>query len=87
MIGLSGIGVGLTLFSNIYLKPIAKLPSPLYSGFSGDLGFIFNNFRLYSSKLIFECAQTISHLTNAGIAGFLVPKEEAIRSYIKSLTK
>lgn len=61
--------------------------NPLYTGFSGDLGFVFNNFRQYGSKLVFEFAKTISHITNAAIAGFIAPKEEAIRSYIKSITK
>lgn len=86
IVGFSGLG--LTLFSNIYLKPMVSVQSnPLYTGFSGDLGFVFNNFRQYGSKLVFEFAKTISHITNAAIAGFIAPKEEAIRSYIKSITK
>jgi len=81
-------GLGLTLFSNIYLKPVASLQhTPLYKGFSGDLGFVFNNFREYGSQLVFEFAKTISHITNAAIAGFIAPKEEAIKSYIKSIIK
>jgi len=88
VVGLSGVSFGLALFNNIYCKPMSLgQQTVLYTGFSGDLGFVFNNFRHYGSKLIFELAQTLSHISNAGIAGFIVPKEEFIKNYIKNILK
>jgi len=76
----------LLLYSNHFIKDNKALV-PLYSGMSGLIGQSANIFRLEASKFVFEITKTVSTLGNAAIAGFLEPKQEAVKQIIRSLFK
>jgi len=82
--GLSGI---LLLFSKHFMKDSAAVMCQMYSGLNGSVGDLSKLFRLEGSKLIFEMTKTLSTFSNAAIAGFLEPKQDAIKQLMRYYKK
>ena len=85
-LGTGGISSLLLLFHSYFLKDNGAI-APLYVGMGGVFGEIAKSFRLESSKLVFELTKTASTLTNAALAGFLEPKQDAVRQILKNVLK
>lgn len=85
-LGTGGVSSLLLLFHSYFLKD-NRAVAPLYVGMGGVLGDVAQSFRLESSKLVFELTKTASTLTNAALAGFLEPKQDAVRQILKNLLK
>ena len=66
------------LYNKHFLKDNTAIKR-LYTGLGGQLGAITNIFRVETSKVIYETAKTISTFSNAALAGFLEPKQNAIK--------
>lgn len=78
---------GLLLFYNKYFLKDNTALIPLYTGLGGFLGQWASSFRLQGSRLIFEVTKTASTFTNAALAGFLEPKQNAVKQIMKSILK
>jgi hypothetical protein len=85
-LGTGGVSSLLLLYHNYFLKDNKAL-IPLYQGMGGFIGTLSKSFRLEGSKMIFELAKTASTFTNAALAGFLEPKQEALTRIFKNIHK
>ena len=54
---------------------------------SGVIGEFAKSFRFEGSKIIFELTKTASTFTNAALAGFLEPKQDAVTQILKNIFK
>jgi hypothetical protein len=77
-LGASSLTGVLVLYNKHFLKDNTAIKQ-LYTGLGGQLGTITNIFRVETSKVIYETAKTISTFSNAALAGFLEPKQNAIK--------
>ena len=82
-IGTGGISSLFLLYNKYILKDNTAI-IPLYTGMGGFIGQFASDFRSNGSKFIFEITKTASTFTNAAVAGFLEPKQDAVRQVIRS---
>ena len=82
-LGTGGVSSLLLLYNRYFLKDNKALV-PLYQGMGGFLGEFAKSFRLEGSKIIFELTKTASTFSNAALAGFLEPKQDAIKQLLKN---
>jgi len=85
-LGTGGVSSLLLLYNNYFLKDNRAIV-PLYQGMGGFVGEFANLFRVEVSKMIFEVTKTASTFTNAAVAGFLDPKQAAVRQILKNVFK
>lgn len=85
-LGTGGVSSLLLLYNNYFLKDNRALV-PLYQGMGGFIGEFAKSFRAEGSKMIFELTKTASTFTNAAVAGFLEPKQDAVRQILKNVFK
>ena len=85
-LGTGGVSSLLLLYNNYFLKDNRAIV-PLYQGMGGFVGEFANLFRVEVSKMIFEVTKTASTFTNAAVAGFLEPKQAAVRQILKNVFK
>jgi len=83
-VGTGGISGLLVLYNKFFFKDNTVL-IPLYTGMGGLIGQYAGDFRSNGSKLIYEVTKTASTFTNAAVAGFLDPKQDAVRQAVKAL--
>ena len=85
-LGTGGVSSLLLLYNNYFLKDNKALV-PLYQGMGGFIGEFAKFFRIEGSKIIFELTKTASTFTNAAVAGFLEPKQDAVKQILKNVFK
>jgi|GEM_PF-6312265 len=81
----TGLSSLLLLYNKSYFQSNMAL-IPLHTGMGGFLGQFAGEFRLNGSKFIYEITKTASTFSNAAVAGFLEPKQDAVRYLVKSIT-
>ena len=84
-VGCVGSTLSFYLYSNIFNKQY--LLSPLYSGLEGPLATYLGTFRDVGSRLIFESTRMISTFSNAALAGFLEPKQQALKNILENIKR
>lgn len=77
-LGTGGLSSLLLLYNKFLFKD-NKVIIPLYTGMCGPIGLYTSLFRTEVSKVIFELTKTASIFTNAALAGFLEPKQDAVK--------
>ena len=77
--GLSGL---IVLYSHAFISNNVQAIE-LYGGLEGNVGNFIKLFRVETSKIIYEVTKTMSTFTNAAVAGFLEPKQEVIKEFVK----
>ena len=82
-IGLASASLSLALFSNYFTKTQKISVFSLHSGFSGNPGAALDFTREIGGKIVFELAKTLSVLTNAALIGFIEPKQNLIKHFLK----
>ena len=85
-LGTGGVSSLLLLYNSYFLKDNIAL-APLYQGMSGFIGELAKSFRVEGSKIIFELTKTASTFSNAAVAGFLEPKQDAVKQILKNVFK
>lgn len=85
-LGTGGVSSLLLLYNSYFFKDNRAIV-PLYQGMSGVIGEFAKSFRFEGSKIIFELTKTASTFTNAALAGFLEPKQDAVTQILKNIFK